>query len=133
MSRTLAIMMTMLLALGIAGCTDRADAQEADQQNDKADAAQAPQQVAATMPVRPQPGHLLDELIDNDCVIRLRYDVLGQHLDRTTLQLATDLEQQGVTITGRLIAYDDDWLVMDVDGRRCWVPRKMILLVEADN
>ena len=114
--------LTALLALTllIAGSTDQTLAQ-ADGQVD-----------ARTEPEKLQPGRLLEPLIDEECTVFLRYDVLNAELPPPSLA-GYRIDGPIIHIVGDLLAYDDRMIVLELNGTRCWLPRNVILMIEADN
>ncbi|MFW6060972.1 MAG: hypothetical protein ACODAQ_12395 [Phycisphaeraceae bacterium] len=76
---------------------------------------------------------LLTKLIDEECTVHLRFDVLGQRFERRGLPALDGAHDTGITITGKLTANDDRWLVIKTDSRQCWIPQDMVLLMESDD
>jgi len=90
-----------------------------------------PQVNPRTEPETLKPGKLLEPLLHEECTVFLRYDVLNAELPPPSLA-GYSIDGPIINIVGELVADDDRMIVLELDGTRCWLPREVILMIEAD-
>jgi len=64
------------------------------------------------------------------CSIQFRRDALGSGASGPSSPLAGNIDGAEVAISGTLKSSNDEWVILDVQGRETWVPKAVILLIQ---
>jgi hypothetical protein len=109
------IMRTAVLLLGagvavLGGCTTNAARRTA-----------GTPAVVATDPAHPPLG--------DHCTVQFKRDLLGTHASLPVSPTADAINGASVSIRGKLVAVDQEWIVLEAGDETIWVPRQNVLLL----
>jgi hypothetical protein len=68
--------------------------------------------------------------INSDCVVQFKRNLLGGVTSLPVSPTSLGLNGAEVAVSGKLIEFNAEWVVLDASDRTLWVPRENVLLLQ---
>ena len=64
------------------------------------------------------------------CTLQFKRDLLGAGANLPISPMTTNINGAQVSIRGKLVRFDREWVVLEAEGQTLWVPTQNVLLLQ---